>query len=114
MVLSKKEGASLLFFEKGKWIEIPSKQQIAFTNVFRWTKDPKGEIHLEHLRFGMQKPFSLFTLTPVGKNHYRSLNPYECKEDIYVAHVLFDDHYVHLQWKISGPKKKENFTIAYF
>ena len=104
----------ITFFEKGRWQGIHSKNERAFTNVFRWCLNPKTElISLEHLRFGKERPVFLFTLTAVDQNLLKSLPSHECKEDTYFGSVLFDHHYVHLNWRILGPNKNELLSVVY-
>lgn len=115
VVAQKKEEGVITFFEKGKWTGVHSKEQVAYTNLFRWSLNPSsGEITLGHLRFGTKHPVILLTLAQVEKHLYKSLHPHECKEDTYTASVLFDDHFVHLHWRVIGPKKNEHLAIVYF
>lgn len=113
VVVSKQSPDSLVFFEKGKWVFVHSKTEIAFTNILRWTVKGDGEIDLEHLRYGHDNPIFLFSLSQVNQNLFKSLKPFECKEDTYMGSVLFDQHYIHLNWQITGPKKRENLTMIY-
>lgn len=111
VVIEKPDDNTIVFFEKGKW---ETNAQLAFTNVFRWTlEDHLEHIDLEHLRFGDNHPVFLFSLVPVEKNLLKSLKPHECKEDNYYGSVLFDDHFVHLNWKVLGPKKNELTQMVY-
>ncbi|NGX60000.1 MAG: hypothetical protein KR126chlam3_01161 [Chlamydiae bacterium] len=104
----------ITFFEKGKWQGIHSKSEVAFTNVFRWRLNPKtGLISLDHLRLGTNRPVFLFTLSLVDGNLFKTLQPHECKEDTYFGSVLFDKHYIQLNWRIVGPKKNELLSVVY-
>lgn len=115
VTIQKNEKGLITFFEKGKWVERNSKQTIAFTNLFRWSLHKEsGEITLQHLRFGKEKPITLVTLAQVEKHLYRSFLPLECKEDTYTATAFFDKHYIHLHWRIIGPKKNEQISVVYF
>jgi len=106
---------ALTFFEKGYWKGVSSKNEIPFSNALRWIIEPKTRvITLEHLRFGKERPVRLFSLSQVGENLFKSIDPYECKEDTYRGCVLFDDHYVQLSWQITGPKKNESLSVVYF
>ena len=111
VILEKSSDNTIIFFEKGGWQESVS---LAFTNVFRWTLDEElKQIKLEHLRFGAKHPVFLFSLIPVEKNLLKSLQPHECKEDTYFGSVLFDDHFIHLNWKVLGPRKNELTEMVY-
>jgi len=55
----------------------------------------------------------LFHLNFIGDKSLRSLQPHECKEDTYMGSVLFDKHFVHLDWRIIGPKKNEIIRLVY-
>lgn len=106
---------TMTFFEKGKWSSIQNKEQMAFTNILRWRLDPKKEkIYLEHLRMGVDHPIHLLTFTQVEDHLFKSLDPHQCKEDTYFGSVLFDDHYIHLNWRILGPKKNKLMSVVYF
>jgi hypothetical protein len=114
VILQDKSNESLIFFEKGKWQNVHSKKEIPFTNVFRWHLAPEtGLISLEHLRFGIERPVFLFSLTQVDDNFFKSLKPHEYKEDAYFGSILFDEHYIHLNWRILGPKKNVTLSIIY-
>ncbi len=115
-VITKENGDEVItFFEKGKWRGVQASSEVAFTNVFRWRFDAqKNRISLEHLRFGLENPVFIFHLTPIGENLLKSLSPHECKEDTYFGSVLFDEHYIHLNWRIVGPKKNEMVSMTYF
>lgn len=105
---------TITFFEKGKWRGVQNLKEIGFTNVIRWCFDPKtGLLSLEHLRMGVEKPMLLFTLQQIEENLFKSLAPHQCKEDTYYGSVLFDEHYVHLNWRIIGPKKNEALSVVY-
>lgn len=105
----------LVFFEKGNWQEIQSEKQVAFTNVFRWRLEEKQRrLSLEHLRFGKNHPIFLFHLVQIGETVFQSIQPHECKEDIYSGKLIFDTHFIHLQWRITGPKKNELIETHYF
>ncbi len=105
---------SITTFEKGQWQGVHAKETVAFTNVFRWQVDwEKERLSLEHLRFGTDRPVFLFYLIPVEDHLLKSLEPHECKEDTYFGSVLFDDHYIHLNWRVVGPKKNETTQMVY-
>ncbi len=106
---------TITFFEKGKWSSVQGKELTGFTNVIRWRLDKREEIlHLDHLRMGVDQPVPLLSLEQVEKNLFKSLGPHQCKEDTYFGSVLFDEHFIHLHWRIIGPKKNELQSIVYF
>lgn len=104
----------MTFFEKGISRGVHTGNEIAFTNIFRWRLEAENHtICLEHLRFGIEKPVFLFQLIPIEEHLFKSLKPHECKEDVYYGSVLYDEHYVHLNWRIIGPRKNEMLTTVY-
>lgn len=111
-VFSEEETVTL--FERGTWLSVHSREEIAYTNTlrFRFLKDSR-RIALEHLRYGKNRPVLLFELDQVGPFAYRSLAPYTCKEDTYTGSVLFDAHYIHLNWQVVGPKKNTSLRAVY-
>ena len=114
VILQDSSPDTVTFFEKGVWRGVQTKDEIAFTNVFRWKLDSEnGNLSLEHLRFGIERPVFLFTLTPIEEHLFKSLKPHECKEDAYYGSVLFDAHYIHLNWRIMGPMKNEMVSVVY-
>ena len=112
--VQKQNDETLTLFERGSWLGVHSKQQTAFSNVMRWRLDPeKEEIRIEHLRFGENRPVLLLTLSPVDEHLFKSMQPHACKEDTYFASVLFEEHYIHLNWRILGPGKHEVVDQVY-
>lgn len=102
---------TLTVFQKGKWI---GGDDMAFTNVFCWKLNRKsGQLSLEHLRFGASRPVFLFDLILVDRGLLKSVRPHECKEDTYFGSVLFDEHYIQLNWRIIGPSKSEMISQYY-
>lgn len=107
VIVQNQEKERIVFFEKGRWKSSPQ-EEVSFSNVFRWGIDRKQSlISLEHLRFGVTRPVFIFYLMPVEENLLKSREPHECKEDTYFGSVLYDDHFIHLNWRIIGPTKNE-------
>jgi hypothetical protein len=110
----KESETALVFQERGSWL-MPQEQQIAFSNVFRWSYDRMAmTISLEHLRLGPNSPVFLFHLAPTGNQILASLESHLCGEDAYLAQVLWDAHSIRLKWRVIGPKKNEEMDYYYF
>jgi len=108
------EGDSVTLFERGTWLSVHSREEITYTNTLRFRFFQKSrKIALEHLRYGKNRPVLLFELEQVGPFTYRSLLPHMCKEDTYTGSVLFDQHYIHLDWQVVGPKKNTSLRAVY-
>jgi len=106
----KEEANVLVFHEKGSW---SGKQEMNFTNVFRWTLDLNaGVISLEHLRYG--SPVFLVNLTPLSKHLLISLQPHTCGRDTYTGKMHLKSDGIHLHWSILEPKKNEEINSYYF
>jgi len=110
-ILQDEEGV-LTLFEKGTWVGTNSRQEISFTNTLRF-RFAENKIILEHLRFGKNHPELLFELEQIEPHLFRSLKPYLCKEDTYTGSVLFDEHYIHLDWQVKGPRKSASYRVVY-
>ncbi|MDN3506658.1 MAG: hypothetical protein P0S96_05465 [Simkaniaceae bacterium] len=104
---------SITLFEKGKWQGVYSKDERLFSNVFRFQKEDKGVITLQHFRLGRDKPQKVFTLTAIEPHLYKSLKPHEDDEDTHFGNVLFDTHFVQLSWRKVGSQKNELHTVVY-
>lgn len=102
---------TFIFHEQGKWIT-QKDNEMEFRNVFRWTFN-KGNITLEHLRFGPQNPIFLFKLEPIDDMTLESIEPHVCKEDSYFGKVRFDQHFIQLNWRVIGPSKNEEIDYLY-
>ena len=103
----------LLFSESGHWTPEGS-GEIAFRNVFRWTRDPETpSIRLEHLRFGPDNPVFLFDLQPTTPSFWNTVTPHLCGNDTYdaVLHITSDALVMH--WIIQGPAKNESLVYRY-
>lgn len=108
-VVPTESGEALVFCEKGQW-----QDSMRFTNIFRWTFDrEKGEIVLEHLRFGTEKPIYLFSLVPSGPHHLKSVTPHECGEDLYSGQLTVSEQTLELSWRIQGPDKNQEVITVY-
>ncbi len=111
--LSKEGSNVLLFTEKGSWTDKQS-NEMGFTNVFRWTFDRHaGIISLEHLRHGPEHPVFLFHLTPSGTHSLKSVDSHLCGGDVYLGQIHFNQHALHLSWRVIGPKKNEELDYYY-
>jgi len=104
---------TITFFEKGKWQGVHTKKETLFTNVFRFRRDEKRVITLEHFLLGKDQPQTVFTLTAIEPHLYKSLKPHECEEDTHFGSILFDTHFVQLNWRRVGPQKNELHTVLY-
>lgn len=109
----KEDGRTLIFQEKGLWRNKQG-QDIAFSNVFRWTLDRyAGVISLEHLRRGAENPVFLFHLAPSSKHSLSSVDSHLCEGDAYFGQIHFDSHHLRLNWRVIGPKKNEEIEYYY-
>jgi hypothetical protein len=70
-------------------------------------------ITLEHLRFGKERPVFLFHLAETAENTLESVSSYVCKADTYLGQVRCSDHYIKLNWRITGPSKNEEIDYVY-
>lgn len=105
--------SSIIFSEKGVW-EGLNNEEIAFSNIYRWSlRLEEGVISLEHLRHGWNHPVFLFHLQPAGKDSLKSVNPHVCLEDSYFGRIFFNERFVHLNWRVMGPKKNEEIDYYY-
>lgn len=113
-VLLTKEGANrLVFHEKGSWTG-DQKQEVNFSNVFRWTLDRlAGVISLEHLRRGPDNPVFLFHMAPSGNHSLSSVDSHLCEGDTYFGQIHFDRYSLRLNWRVIGPKKNEELNCYY-
>lgn len=114
VVVAQKESESILIFqEKGFWIPDEGKK-IAFTNIYRWTFDLKAcRLSLEHLRRGVHHPVFLFDLVPQVDGSLKSIEPHQCKEDVYSGHLFCEPESLKLEWRIIGPKKNAHLIYSY-
>jgi hypothetical protein len=104
---------TLVYREQGQW-KSAAGTSFAFTNSYRWTRySSSGLLSLEHLRFGDERPVSLFELAAAGEGEWRSTAAHVCSEDCYSAVMTFGDGFVHLEWNVSGPNKSEVISYLY-
>lgn len=109
--VSKESETALLFQERGVW---QGNQNIAFSNVFRWTLDRQtGLISLEHLRLGPSAPVFLFHLAPTDSHMMASVEAHLCEKDAYLAQAVWDSHSIRLHWRVIGPQKNEEMEYYY-
>ncbi len=114
VVVTKADPSVLVFNEKGTW-RSKDNQEIAFSNVFRWTLDRSSEeISLEHLRRGPENPVFLFRLAPSTLSSLSSVEPHLCGNDSYFGKVQFNNDGFKLSWRVIGPKKNEAIESRYF
>lgn len=102
---------ALTFTEAGVW-RPEGGREIRFRNVFRWSQG-KDTLRLEHLRFGVDYPVSLFELALVGGGTWRSVAPHLCREDCYAAEMHVLDDGITLRWSVTGPSKQETIEYTY-
>lgn len=103
----------LVFHEKGIWKGKKS-DEMAFSNVFRWTLDQTaGVISLEHLRRGADQPVFLFSLAPSGNASLTSVDSHLCGGDVYFGQIFFNRQTLRLNWRVIGPKKNEEIEYYY-
>jgi hypothetical protein len=113
VAISKEKNSALVFNEKGSWLNKRG-DEIAFSNVFRWTLDRcAGVISLEHLRRGMDRPVFIFHLAPTGKNMLSSVDSHLCEGDTYFGQIHFEPNNLRLNWRVIGPKKNEEMDYYY-
>ncbi len=108
------DGASTLIFQEEGVRTLDGTDAFNFSNSFRWTLHRIDcLLGLEHLRFGPKAPYFMFHLRPTGKNCLESIHSHLCKEDTYFGSIHFDEHTIHLNWRIIGPKKNEELEYIY-
>lgn len=104
---------SITFHEKGKWVKAKGRDEITYTNTLRFRMSSEKKVILEHLRYGQERPVQLLELYQISSGHYKSLSPHLCKEDVYSGEILFDNHYIYLNWQITGSKKNALIKAVY-
>ncbi len=104
--------STLTFNESGQW-RSQSGYESHFTNTYRWTLLPSKSLHLEHLRFGPDKPVALFDMIPTGKSQWQSLTPHHCRQDCYHATLELQKLGFTLTWHIIGPKRSDIIHYTY-
>jgi len=113
VIITKKTSNVLVFQEKGYW-RGKEKNDVRFTNVFRWTNDRlNGMVSLEHLRRGEDNPVFLFHLAPTSEGCLTSVDSHLCANDAYFGKVEFDRFSLKLTWRVIGPKKNERIEYRY-
>lgn len=99
--------------EQGIWTTEEG-QEFDFKNSYRWTwNSSKSLISLEHLRHGQERPVFLFELTPVSATQFKTLHPYLCKDDTYLATLTRKSSTLEFHWRILGPRKNEEVHYVY-
>jgi hypothetical protein len=86
---------------------------MAFSNVFRWTREGDGTVCLEHLRFGAHKPVYLFHLGIVSKGVLESAHGHMCQDDCYEARVQLLPEMIEVEWAVRGPRMNEYISYKY-
>ena len=105
------EESVLIFSESGVY-QPTIGRQTRFNNVFRWTLT-ETLIHLEHLRFGPDRPVFLFNLEPGIDEQWVSVKPHLCKQDCYSAELRLLESGVRICWMVTGPKKNDRAEYTY-
>ncbi len=103
---------ALTFTESGQW-RSDAGYESRFTNTYRWTLLAPNALHLEHLRFGPQKPVNLFNMTPTGKRQWQSFKPHHCRQDCYHATLDLQKEGFSLTWHIIGPNRSDTIRYVY-
>ena len=104
---------TLIFLEQGVWTSQEGKPY-DFKNSYRWTWNPaKSLIRLEHLRRGPENPVFLFELTPVSETQFKTLHPFLCRNDTYLATLICKPDTLEFHWRILGPCKNEEVHYIY-
>lgn len=78
-------------------------------NVYNWTFTDSGNIRLDHLRFGKDKPVFLVEFTQTGKDNWTGIEPHDCNKDLYSAKLNIGNDNITMNWTVSGPT--ENYTL---
>jgi hypothetical protein len=68
---------------------------------------------LEHLRHGPDNPVFLFELTPVSDTQFKTVHPYLCRHDTYLATLIRHPDVIEFNWRILGPCKNEEISYTY-
>lgn len=114
VMLHKVDEDVLTFNEKGAWNGSQG-TEVVFSNIFRWTLDRSAQIiSLEHLRYGPDRPVFLFHLSPTGEHTLSSVDPHLCGGDTYFGQIHFDQHVLHLNWRVIGSRKNEELDYCYY
>ena len=111
VTVSEPSEGMLLFTEEGYW-KPNGRNDLHFTNVFRWTKF-KDALRLEHLRYGPENPIFLFDLAPGVNGEWHSQNPHHCGEDCYSGSLALAGNQILVHWQIRGPRKNESIRYVY-
>lgn len=82
-------------------------------NIYRWTFLPSGNIKLEHLRFGTDKPVFLVELSQTEKNIWKSIEPHNCNNDLYYAELDLSSEKPVLYWAVKGPAENYSLKTVY-
>ncbi|MGK5594921.1 MAG: DUF6314 family protein [Parachlamydiaceae bacterium] len=113
VIVIKESENSLIFNEKGKWIN-NNIHAINFSNVYRWVLNVEQKtMAIEHLRRGFQHPVFLIHLSPITTRKLSSVNTHLCEKDTYFGQLFFDQYGLHLNWRAIGPNKNEEINYYY-
>jgi hypothetical protein len=102
----------ITFFERGNAYGVHTLQQSLFTQVLRFELQPNALI-LEQMSVGEKGSALRLKLVQVGSHLFKSLEPCRWKEDTYFVSVLFDEHYVHFNWRILAARKHQVIDLVY-
>ena len=98
----------IIFNENLRW-ENRNSLLLNSRNVYRWKFTDSGNIKLDHLRFGKDKPVFLVEFTQTGKDNWTGIEPHDCNKDLYSAKLNIENNNIILHWTVSGPT--ENYTL---
>ena len=112
VAVERQRDSVLLFHERGVW-KSDGAMEMAFSNVFRWTREEDGTVRLDHLRFGAEKPVYLFDLRFVSRRLLQSAHGHTCREDCYAARVQVLPDVIEVEWTIRGPRMNEYISYKY-
>lgn len=101
-------GNEIIFNENLRW-ENENSLLLNSRNVYRWAFPDSGNIRLDHLRFGKDKPVFLVEFSKSGENSWKSIEPHDCNNDLYSAELNFGNNNIILHWTVNGPT--ENYTL---
>jgi len=109
----KETEGSIIFFENGFFENLKGK--FKSHNIYRWKfNETAGNISLEHLRFGFERPVFLFTMIYHRSGYWISESPYICGKDEYHAAMMIENSSAKLKWSIASEKQNQQIDYTYF
>ena len=107
-VKTESDNRRIIFYEDVQWRN-ESSLLINSKNIYHWTFLTSGNIRLEHLRFGKDKPVFLVEFLFTKENAWKSIEPHNCNNDLYSAKLSMNDENILLYWSVKGPT--ENYSL---